>query len=131
MQKNLNGALGRPSWEWLFIIQGCAGIFVGILCWLLLPPPPDQIKGKHWILTQEEIDLAISRMETYNVKGANIKWRQIWIALKDPKTALFSILNAGVALGLASVSAFLPTFISEFGYSQGLINNISLSNLTN
>ncbi|OAL28541.1 hypothetical protein AYO22_02735 [Fonsecaea multimorphosa] len=118
IQKNLNGALGHPSWYWLFIIEGAAGIFVGLLCWILLPPSPDQLKKKHWIFTNDEIDLAINRMKTYNVEHAGFKWKQMWIALKDPKTVPFWFINAGISLALASISAFLPTFISEFGYDS-------------
>ncbi|KAH8812389.1 major facilitator superfamily domain-containing protein [Xylogone sp. PMI_703] len=118
VQKNLDGKDGRPAWEWLFIIQGVAGIFVGLACWLLLPPPPDQIKDKkHWIFTPEEIDVAITRLKTYNVEGAGFKFRQMLVAFKDPKTTLFSLVNAGISIGLASISAFLPSFISQFGYS--------------
>ncbi|OAA60323.1 Major facilitator superfamily domain, general substrate transporter [Niveomyces insectorum RCEF 264] len=118
VQKNLDGKDGRPAWQWLFIIQGVAGVFVGLCCWFLLPPPPDQIKGKkHWIFTPEEIDVAITRAKTYNVEGAGFNWRQMWIAFKDPKTTMFCLVNAGIAIGLASISAFLPSFISQFGYS--------------
>ena len=119
IQKNLNGALGHPSWYWLFIIEGAAGIFVGLLCWVLLPPSPDQLKKKHWIFTDDEIDLAINRMKTYNVEHASFKWKQMWVALKDPKTIPFWFINAGISLALASISAFLPTFIADFGYSAG------------
>jgi hypothetical protein len=115
----MNGALGRPAWQWLYIIEGCAGILVGILCWILLPPAPDQIKNnKHWIFSEAEINLAITRMKTYNVEGARVRPKQIWIAAKDPKTIAFAFINAGVSLALSSISAFLPTFIAQFGYSN-------------
>ncbi|OAL33794.1 hypothetical protein AYO20_06970 [Fonsecaea nubica] len=117
IQKNLDGALGKPSWYWLFIIEGVAGIFVGLACWILLPPAPDQLKKKHWIFSDNEIDLAIDRMKTYNVEHAGFKWKQMLIALKDPKTIPFWFISAGVSLALASISAFLPSFIAQFGYS--------------
>lgn len=65
IQKNLDGALGHEAWQWLFIIQGCAGIFVGICAWLLLPPPPDQIENmKHWAFTKAELEVAIKRLKS-------------------------------------------------------------------
>ncbi len=65
IQRNLDGVLGKHAWQWLFIIQGVAGIAVGIASWILLPPPPDQIKGgKHWIFTKEEIELAVARLKS-------------------------------------------------------------------
>lgn len=68
IQKNLDGALGKRDWQWLFIIEGCAGMVVGIAAWVFLPLPPDQIKDKkHWIFSTEEIELAISRLKSlYN-----------------------------------------------------------------
>ncbi|RFU80358.1 hypothetical protein TARUN_1824 [Trichoderma arundinaceum] len=118
IQKNMEGTLGYAAWQWLFIIQGCAGIFVGICSWFFLPPPPDQIRNKkHWIFTTPEIELAIERLKTYNTTGAGFDWIQVLVSFKDPKLYLFSIINIGVSLSLASISAFLPTFIKEFNYS--------------
>jgi hypothetical protein len=111
--------LGRPAWQWLFIIEGVAGIFVGLACWILLPPSPDQLKKNHWLFTDEEIEIAIQRMQTYNTKDAHFEWNQIWLAIKEPKTIPFCLMMAGVSLALASISAFLPTFIRQFGYSLG------------
>lgn len=120
IQKNLDGALGHPAWYWLFIIEGVVGICVGLACWALLPPAPDQLKRNHWIFSEKEIDIAITRMKTYNVEGAGFKWRQMWFAVKDPKMIPFCFINAGISLALSSISAFLPSFIKAFGYSNGV-----------
>ncbi|KAL7919741.1 MFS general substrate transporter [Trichoderma austrokoningii] len=118
IQQNMNGALGYAAWQWLFIIQGCVGIFVGICSWVFLPNPPDQIQGKkHWLFSQEEIELAVERLRTYNTVGAGFDWAQVLVAFKDPKLYLFSLINMGISLSLSSISSFLPTFISDFNYS--------------
>ncbi|KAL6873025.1 major facilitator superfamily domain-containing protein [Trichoderma novae-zelandiae] len=76
-QKNLDGAWGHAAWQWLFIIQGCAGIFVGVCAWHLLPPSPDQIKDmKHWVFSKAELEVAIKRLKKYVC----------------PRTQLFSII---------------------------------------
>lgn len=41
----------------------------------------------------------------------------------DPKCWAFGLMNAGVALGISSVGAFLPTFIKELGFSPGTLNH--------
>ncbi|KAL7896831.1 MFS general substrate transporter [Trichoderma sp. SZMC 28014] len=118
IQQNLDGALGYAAWQWLFIIQGCVGIFVGICSWILLPNPPDQVQGKkHWLFSQEEIELAVERLKTYNTVGAGFDWVQVLVAFKDPKLYLFSLINIGISLSLSSISSFLPTFINDFNYS--------------
>lgn len=55
----------------------------------------------------------------YNTVGAKVDLKQMWAAAKDPKCWLFASANSGVALGIASVGLFLPTFVKEFGYSTG------------
>ncbi|OQU97631.1 hypothetical protein CLAIMM_03531 [Cladophialophora immunda] len=120
IQKNMDGALGRPAWQWIFIIQGSAAILVGILVYILLPLGPDQMRkaGKaHWLFTEQEIDLAIFRMKTYNTVDAKFEPKQIWAALVDVKTWFFCLMNSGIAIALISLSSFLPTFINQFGYS--------------
>lgn len=67
VEKNLDGSLGRPAWQWIFIIQGSAAILVGIIVYALLPLGPDQMRKagkKHWLFTEQEIDLAIFRMKS-------------------------------------------------------------------
>ena len=121
---------------WLFIIEGSITLGTGVAVWALLPQFPDQMTGgKSWLFTKDDIQLAIARTASksrclsisqhreliqvldYNVQGAKISTKQIWIALKDPKFWLFSTANGGLGLALSSVGTFLPTFISDFGYS--------------
>jgi hypothetical protein len=82
-----------------------------------LPPAPDQLKKNHWIFSDKEVELAVDRSKTYNVEHAAFQFKQMWTALKDPKTIPFWFISAGISLALASISAFLPSFIAEFGYS--------------
>ncbi|KIX04968.1 uncharacterized protein Z518_05840 [Rhinocladiella mackenziei CBS 650.93] len=108
---------GREPWRWLFIIEGCMALFVGLLVVVSLPRFPDQFRGnKHWLFRPEEIELAVQRMRSYNTVGAKVNLKQIWSVLKDPKCWLFVLINAGVALGIGSVGLFLPTFVKEFGF---------------
>ncbi|KIW39102.1 uncharacterized protein PV06_08913 [Exophiala oligosperma] len=119
IQKNLTlEATGKESWRWLFIIEGTLAMFVGALALLLLPNFPEQQRGKkHWLYRQDEIEVAINRLRSYNTVGAKVDLKQMWAAAKDPKCWLFASANSGVALGIASVGLFLPTFVKEFGYS--------------
>lgn len=55
----------------------------------------------------------------YNTLRSKIDFRQILVALKDPKSWALASINAGVALGISSVGSFLPTFIKAYGFSAG------------
>lgn len=61
VQKNLDQRSGYAAWQWLYIIEGVVGIFVGLCVLLLLPQFPDRITGKHWLFTREDIELAVTR----------------------------------------------------------------------
>ena len=62
VQEDLEGAAKRPSWQWLFIIEGSIAIGIGLLMAVFLPGFPDRIK-KSWMFNSQEIELAISRGE--------------------------------------------------------------------
>ncbi|KAF1817566.1 MFS general substrate transporter [Eremomyces bilateralis CBS 781.70] len=109
---------GRLSWSWLFIIEGAMCMAVGVATWLILPTFPDKLNRKHWLFTPAEIDLAKERSASYNTLGSKINVKQIIITLIEPKAWAFATINAGVALGISSISTFLPTFIQAFGYSR-------------
>lgn len=90
-------------------------IAIGIATWLLLPPFPDQIKeDKHWLFTGADIKLAkmraackslslpmhfhCSREIAYNTLDAKIELKQIFAALKDPKTYFFAFMNGMLSI---------------------------------
>lgn len=55
---------GRAPWSWLFIIEGSIAIVIGIIAFVLLPRLPDDLQRrgkKHWLFTEEEINLAVAR----------------------------------------------------------------------
>ena len=52
-----------------------------------------------------------------NSEGATFRSHQIWMAFKDPKVYLGSILIGAQGVGIGAFSVFLPTFIKEFGFS--------------
>ncbi|KAK5482067.1 hypothetical protein LTR55_006948 [Exophiala xenobiotica] len=117
VQKDLEGAAKRPSWQWLFIVEGSIAIGIGLLMAACLPGFPDRIK-KSWMFNNEEIELAISRSEGLNDKGAGFQPKQVRNSLLDPKTWYLAVLSGVNSTLLASTGAFLPTIIKEFGYSS-------------
>ena len=60
-------ATAREPWRWLFIVEGVAGIIIGLVTWILLPRSPDKIRGsKSKLLTRKEADLAAIRLACEN-----------------------------------------------------------------
>ncbi|OQU96307.1 hypothetical protein CLAIMM_02409 [Cladophialophora immunda] len=113
-------ATGRAPWRWLFLIEGIAAIFVGLLVITLLPRYADDLqkRGKrHWLFTEEEIASAAERSAAYNTEGAKVQPAQLWRTLRDPKTYLFAVCQSASVLGVGVVGSFLPIFIHDFGFS--------------
>ncbi|KFY91883.1 hypothetical protein V500_04415 [Pseudogymnoascus sp. VKM F-4518 (FW-2643)] len=121
IQKYLTFAkTGRAPWSWLFIIEGCVAIGIGIIAFVLLPRLPDDLQksGKnHWLFTKEEIDLAVVRFASYNSAHEKVKPAQFLEVIKDPKSWLFAFSQGACVMGVSVVGSFLPSFISTFGFS--------------
>ena len=61
--------------------------------------------------------LKLTCIKAYNTFGAKVVPYQIWVALKDPKTWAFAMMQSGIAMGVGTVGVFLPSFVLAFGYS--------------
>jgi len=61
----LNGVNGLAGWRWLFIIDGCISLPIGLLGFLLFPGMPSS--GKPFWLTEEQHQLARRRMREAGV----------------------------------------------------------------
>jgi len=57
---DLDGALGRPGWRWMFIIGGVVTFPVAIFGWLTFPGTPQHVKK--WIFSPKELAMAKARM---------------------------------------------------------------------
>lgn len=128
VQRNLDGHLGRASWEWFFLIEGVLTIFWGILVISFLPKLPETVAKRGSILfrdPQEHALILTRAAAANNTPDARPRLFQVWWALKDPKTWLFALAIASASLGVAAFGAFLPTFIRQFGFSPRKILLIS------
>lgn len=64
VQHNLVTPDGRPTWSWLFLIEGVLAVGIGLIILILLPRFPDDLHKrdkKHWLFTREEIEFAHRR----------------------------------------------------------------------
>jgi MFS family permease len=81
---------GISGWRWLFILQGIVTFLIAIVGFFLLPDFPHNTR---W-LTQEERDLAVSRMALDTVgKGEKTSvWAGFNQAAKDPMVWIFAAM---------------------------------------
>ena len=71
---NLNGVAGMAGWRWLFIIDGCTGLPIAFLGYLVFPSLTSS--GKPWWMSQDEHMLAIRRMQDEGVEQSKtLNWK--------------------------------------------------------
>lgn len=64
--KNLNGVSGMAGWRWLFIIDGCISLPIGLLGFLMFPGMPTS-KKPFW-MTAAEHELGKKRMKSVGIE---------------------------------------------------------------
>ncbi|CCL99611.1 uncharacterized protein FIBRA_01629 [Fibroporia radiculosa] len=103
------------NWRLLFIIEGAPTVVLGIVCMFMLPNRPEETS----YLNEDERCLAIERMNR-GLSG------DVGRVVNTSKTylgrffGLEGVLYFGSNCALASISAFLPTIIATFGYTNAL-----------
>ncbi|KAF9891253.1 hypothetical protein FE257_004817 [Aspergillus nanangensis] len=114
----LDGALGMQGWRWLFVIEGVATVFFGIMAKFVLLDYPQTSTQR---LTAAERDLAIVRLihdrNTTTAMAAKrlSPWQAIRAAVCDLRTYVFTVLYM-LDNGSTTVSYFIPTILKSMGY---------------
>ncbi|KAG2363661.1 MFS general substrate transporter [Suillus spraguei] len=115
---SLAGVGGEWDWKVLFLIEGIPALLLGVLAFFALPDRPESTR---YLNTRErEIEMERMNRGTSADIGAVIKKEHIMIALLDWRIYTGGMIYFGVNCALASISAFLPTIIETFGYTNAL-----------
>ncbi|KZV90269.1 MFS general substrate transporter [Exidia glandulosa HHB12029] len=104
------------NWKLLFIIEGIPTVIIGIVAMLFLADRPE---SAHMFSAQEK-ELAVARMKrgtSKEVEGT-LNASHIKLALLDWRIYVGGVIYFGMNVALASISAFLPTIIKTFGFSN-------------
>ncbi|TPX11791.1 uncharacterized protein E0L32_007528 [Thyridium curvatum] len=115
---------GLAAWRWLFIIEGCISIVVGLALWVTLPFDSERA----WFLNAEErnvMSLRIKRDAAY--KGdQKFEWKYAKMAFTEPIIYIAAIGMFCSSIPLFGFTTFLPTLIVGFGYSSLQANYLSI-----
>jgi len=108
--------VGFENWRLLFIIEGIPAVLLGVVAILFLPNRPEKTS----FFTEEERKVALARAnrDSSADTGYHVNKSHIIDAFKDWRIYLGGIIYFGANAALSSISAFLPTIIKTFGYTN-------------
>jgi len=112
------GSGGESDWRILFLIEGIPAILLGVITLFVLPNRPESTK----FFSQREREIALERGSrgTKADIGAVVNKAHVLAALTDWRVYAGGVIYFGLNCALASISAFLPTIITTFGYTNAL-----------
>ncbi|KAK5107451.1 hypothetical protein LTR62_001249 [Meristemomyces frigidus] len=121
----MKGVGGQPGWAWIFILEGLATIIIGLLSYFFVHDFPDDAK----FLSGDNRLRVIRRLKSDNQSSAEheeFKMAYFWASVKDWKTWAFAVIYMGCDGALYAFSLFLPTIISELGFSATKANLLTV-----
>lgn len=122
---NMDGIGGKPAWAWIFIIEGLVTVVAGAISFWIIQDFPDNAK----FLTEAERTVVIRRLQSddqFSAAGESFQMRYIWKSLRDWKTWLAMLLYMGTDGPLYAFALFLPSIISELGYTATPANLLTV-----
>ncbi|CAD6946756.1 unnamed protein product [Tilletia laevis] len=110
----LNGREGISGWRWIFIIEGVATCFIGLLAWWLIVDFPH----KATFLKPEEKAMVLSRIERERADATPdaLTWAKVGGYACDIKLWLYAAFFMCSTLGSYALSFFLPVILASLGY---------------
>jgi nitrate/nitrite transporter NarK len=113
------------SWAWIFILEGIATVFVGVVSYWMVHDFPDEAT----FLKPDERARVLRRLAADKQASANheeFRSSYLWQSVKDYKTWLFAIIYMGADGSLYAFSLFVPSIINQLGYTSTTANLLSV-----
>ncbi|KAI0173144.1 MFS general substrate transporter [Hypoxylon sp. FL1284] len=111
----MGGIVWANGWRWIFILEGILTVVVAAGAYAFIHNYPDTSK----FLTDDERKFIHQRLaaDSDATHDEKFTWAAVAEALKDPNCWLYGLGFHTMSLPLYTLSLFLPTIISNLGYS--------------
>lgn len=125
---------GVAGWRWLFIVEGCITIGIGILFMLLLPPrvgdgrPVISFKKWSYFDSRESYILVRRVLLDDPAKTTNhltIKMSDIASTCKNPRIMMHILITLTATIPINAINTYGPSVIKSFGYTTVKANAMS------
>ncbi|KAG8753982.1 hypothetical protein FRC12_011353 [Ceratobasidium sp. 428] len=120
----MKGVGGLKGWSWIFILEGLVTVVIAVVAYFFIPDEP----GSATFLTPEERAEVVRRLEEDN-NGLAQEYGMVyfWQAVKDWKTYAYMLIFTACTTPTYSLALFLPTIISNMGYTAERSQLLSVS----
>jgi MFS family permease len=121
----MKGVGGKPGWAWIFILEGLFTVIVGVLSYWMVHDFPDEAR----FLKEDQRARVIRRLKEdkqHSAEHETFRMTYALQSLRDWKTYAFAIVYMGCDGPLYAFSLFLPSIISELGYSSTKANLLTV-----
>ncbi|KAL5495055.1 hypothetical protein ACEPAI_517 [Sanghuangporus weigelae] len=131
----MRGVGGLPGWRYLFLIEGCLTMLIGLLSFFLLPPGPTQTRAwfrpKGWFSAREEVIIVNrvlrddpSKSDMHNRQGISL--RQIFEALCDWRLWPIYILGITHQIPTGPPQVYLTLSLRNLGFTTTQTNLLTI-----
>ncbi|KAH8666805.1 major facilitator superfamily domain-containing protein [Xylariales sp. PMI_506] len=106
---HINNANGYHGWRWIFIIEGCLTMAIGLACCFLRISRPETAS----FLTEEERAIVVStiRAQSRPTRGLVSEWKTF---LGNPLNYVWAALYVFTCSTAYSIAIFAPSFVQAF-----------------
>ncbi|MGA3797562.1 MFS transporter [Pseudomonas fluorescens] len=109
---------GLHGWQWMFMIEGSASVFLAFFMWNWLKSKPEDAE---WMSDAERAALYRSLDHEQLERGAGKHGHtSAFKLLKDPKIAMFCLVYFVIQMTIYAVTFWLPSMIKAMGVSNDL-----------
>ncbi|KAK6842046.1 hypothetical protein PG990_005968 [Apiospora arundinis] len=114
--EKMDGIGGKKGWEWIFILEGLLTVCFGVASFWMVHDFPDDAK----FLSDDDRARVVRRLKMDQQASAQHEdWKStyLWDGIKDWKMWLGMAIYMGCDMPLYAFSLFLPSIVSELGWS--------------
>ncbi|EJC99322.1 MFS general substrate transporter [Fomitiporia mediterranea MF3/22] len=122
---NMDGVGGKPVWAWIFILEGLITVMASITSFIIIQDYPSAAR----FLSEQERVYIVHRLQAgdqFSVSEEQLRWHDVRSAFTDWKTWLGGLINGGAAAANYNIAFFLPTIISQLGFTANKANLLTV-----
>jgi len=123
--ENMNGIGGRPGWAWIFILEGLFSVLIGLIGFFVVPSTPRDSK----FLTEDQKDIIMMRLERDRPSIRPVdrfSFKEVLRSASSPQVIMVFIMFFMVGTTLYGLALFLPSIVSQLGFSRNKTQLLSV-----